>query len=117
MAQKKREKSRRTSRRRRAAKKPISRSKFIFRILERTAAAAAIIGCTALIISVQSSIAEKENELAEIKEQIAEYQAMNEDLSRILNSGDTDKYMEKLAREDYGYAYPDEFRFYDISRN
>lgn len=117
MAQKKREKSRRTSRRRRAVKKPISRSKFIFRILERTAAAAAIIGCTALIISVQSSIAEKENELAEIKEQIAEYQAMNEDLSRILNSGDTDKYMEKLAREDYGYAYPDEFRFYDISRN
>ncbi len=117
MAQNKKTKSRRSSKRRRASKKPVSRSKFIFRIFERTAAAAAIIGCTALIISIQSNIAEKKNELAEINEQISEYQAMSEDLSRILNSGDTDKYMEKLAREDYGYAYPDEFRFYDISRN
>ncbi len=117
MAQKKNQKNSRTSKKRRAAKKPVSRSKFIFRILERTAAAAAIIGCTALIISVQSSIAEKESELSEIQEQITEYQALNEDLSRILNSGDTDKYMEKLAIEDYGYAHPDEFRFYDISRN
>ena len=53
----------------------------------------------------------------EIKEQISEYEAANEDLTRILDSGDTDLYMEKLAREEYGYAYPDEFRFYDTSRN
>ena len=45
------------------------------------------------------------------------YEAENEDLERILNSGDIDSYMEKLAREDYGYAYPDEYRFYDTSRN
>ena len=46
-----------------------------------------------------------------------ELEAENEDLARILDSGDTDRYMEKLAREGYGYAYPDEFRFYDTSRN
>lgn len=91
--------------------------KFILRILQRTAIAAAIIGCTVLIISVQSNIAEKQAELQAIKEQIEAYEAENEDLARILNSGDTDRYMEKLAREDYGYAYPDEFRFYDTSRN
>lgn len=110
MAQKKTEKKRRT-------KKAVSRPKFIFRVIQRTAAAAAVIGCTVLIISVQSSIAEKNAELQTIKAQISEYEAKNEDLARILNSGDTDRYMEKLAREDYGYAYPDEFRFYDISRN
>ncbi|MGN0591642.1 MAG: septum formation initiator family protein [Ruminococcus sp.] len=93
------------------------KSKFVFRILLRGAVVAAIIGCTVLIITVQSDIAEKQNELLDINEQIREYEAENEDLTRILNSGDTDRYMEKLAREEYGYAYPDEFRFYDTSRN
>ncbi|MBQ8514917.1 MAG: septum formation initiator family protein [Ruminococcus sp.] len=91
--------------------------RLILRILQRAAIAAAIIGCTVLIISVQSNIAEKQAELQTIQEQIDAYEAENEDLTRILNSGDTDRYMEKLAREDYGYAYPDEFRFYDTSRN
>lgn len=76
-----------------------------------------MLGCTILIISIQSNIAEKNTELQELKAQIMEYEAKNEDLSRILESGDSDRYMEKLAREDYGYAYPDEFRFYDTSRN
>ena len=30
---------------------------------------------------------------------------------------DIDSYMERLAREEYNYAYPDEARFYDASRN
>ncbi len=93
------------------------KSRFLLRTLQRAAVVAAIIGCTVLVISVQSDIAEKKNELQDINEQIDAYEAENEDLARILNSGDTDRYMEKLAREDYGYAYPDEFRFYDTSRN
>lgn len=117
MARKKAEKKRNTVPKKRSVKKAVSRPKFIFRIIQRAAAAAAIIGCTVLIISVQSNIAEKNAELQTIKAQISEYEAKNEDLSRILNSGDTDRYMEKLAREEYGYAYPDEFRFYDTSRN
>lgn len=117
MTQGKKTKKRRTAAQKRAARKAASRPKFIFRILQRTAAAAAIIGCTVLIISVQSNIAEKNAELEDLKSQISEYEAKNEDLARILDSGDTDRYMEKLAREDYGYAYSDEFRFYDTSRN
>lgn len=116
MAQNKTKKHR-TPAQKRAARKAESRPKFIFRLLLRTAAVATVIGCTALIISIQSNIAEKEAELRVLNEQISEYQAKNEDLTRILNSGDTDRYMEKLAREEYGYAYPDEFRFYDTSRN
>ncbi len=117
VTQKKKKVKHKTAAQKRAARKAVSRPKFVFRIIQRTAAAAAIIGCTALIISVQSSIAEKNSELQLLKNQISEYEAKNEDLARILNSGDTDRYMEKLAREDYGYAYPDEFRFYDTSRN
>lgn len=116
VAKKSRSKSRKANAKKRAANKA-SQPKFIFRLLQRTAAVAAIIGCTVLIISVQSSIAEKKNELNELNEQIGEYEVANEDLARIIDSGDTDSYMEMLAREEYGYAYPDEFRFYDTSRN
>ncbi|MBQ8687954.1 MAG: septum formation initiator family protein [Ruminococcus sp.] len=122
MARKKKIRNQKAAPKKEAAKKTPKKaknkkSKLLFRILQRGAIAAAIIGCTVLIISVQSDIAEKQGELQDIKEQINAYEAENEDLARILNSGDTDRYMEKLAREDYGYAYPDEFRFYDTSRN
>ena len=118
MASRSKARKRSAAAKKRAARKERNKdSKFLFRMLQRTAAVAAIIGCTVVIVSVQSEIAEKNNELKEIQQQISEYQAATEDLTRILDSGDTDLYMEKLAREEYGYAYPDEFRFYDTSRN
>lgn len=93
------------------------RGKFLFKLLIRATIVLALIGCTASIISLQSNIAERKAELASLRSQAEAYEAENEDLERILNSGDIDAYMEKLAREDYGYAYPDEYRFYDTSRN
>lgn len=74
-------------------------------------------GCTISIVSNQSSIAEKKTELEQVQKQIDDLTADNEDLQRILESGDIDGYMERLAREEYNYAYPDEYRFYDTSRN
>ena len=87
------------------------------KLLIRITIVLALIGCTASIISLQSNIAERKTELDTLRSQAETYEAENEDLERILNSGDIDSYMEKLAREDYGYAYPDEYRFYDTSRN
>lgn len=92
-------------------------SRWIFRVISRTAVIAAIVGCTVSVVSTQSSIAEKKTELAQVQKQIDNLTAENEDLERILESGDIDSYMERLAREEYNYAYPDEFRFYDTSRN
>ena len=83
----------------------------------RAAVVAAIIGCTVTVVSIQSNIAQKQTELHQNQTQVENMQADNADLKRIIDSGDIDAYMEKLAREDYGYAYPDEFRFYDTSRN
>ena len=93
------------------------KNKFLFKLLIRITIVLALIGCTASIISLQSNIAERKTELDTLRSQAETYEAENEDLERILNSGDIDSYMEKLAREDYGYAYPDEYRFYDTSRN
>ncbi len=91
--------------------------RWLFRFISRTAVIAAIIGCTVSVVSVQSTIAEKETELSQIEKQIDNLTTENEDLRRILDSGDIDSYMEELAREEYNYAYPDEYRFYDTSRN
>ena len=93
------------------------KGKFLFKLLIRITIVLALIGCTASIISLQSNIAERKTELDTLRSQAETYEGENEDLERILNSGDIDSYMEKLAREDYGYAYPDEYRFYDTSRN
>lgn len=93
------------------------KNNWIFRFLSRAAIIAAIIGCTVSVVTLQSNIAEKKTELAQIQRQIDTLETENEDLERILASGDMDGYMEQLAREKYNYAYPDEFRFYDTSRN
>jgi len=98
-------------------KKEPRESHWFFRIITRTGIVAAIVGCTVSVISIQSNIAEKEMELAQIQKQIDNLTAENEDLEQILESGDMDSYMEQLAREEYNYAYPDEYRYYDTSRN
>lgn len=94
-----------------------SKPRWIYRLIGRTAVIVAIIGCTVSVVSIQSSIAEKKVELKQVQKQIDNLTADNEDLERILESGDIDGYMERLAREEYNYAYPDEYRFYDTSRN
>ena len=75
------------------------KSRWVFRIISRTAVILAIIGCTVSVVSIQSSIAEKKTELEQVQKQIDNLTADNEDLERILESGDIDGYMERLARE------------------
>ena len=85
--------------------------------LVKLAAGALIIGCAALIITTERDCAEKERELVAIQAKIDAYNAENMDLQRVLDSDDMSDYMEKVAVEERGYAYPDERRFYDTSRD
>ncbi|MCD7812061.1 MAG: hypothetical protein LUG91_09490 [Ruminococcus sp.] len=85
--------------------------------LVRIASVALVIGCAALIISTEKDCAEKEEQLVSIQEQIDAYEAENMELERVLESDDLSDYMEKIAIEERGYAYPDERRFYDTSRD
>ncbi len=93
------------------------RSKWVTKLIVRIAVVGVIIACAVSIISIQSNIAEKKVELEMLQGQIDNLEIENEDLSQILNSDDIESYMENIAREEYGYAYPDEYRFYDASRN
>ena len=80
-------------------------------------AAAFVIGCFVIIVRTYSDCAEKQKELDALNASIAEYTEENEELQRILDSDDLSGYMERSAVEDRGYAYPDEYRFYDTSRD
>ena len=56
-------------------------------------------------------------ELNSIVNKTEEVEAENVELQRILEDDDMNAYMKKLAIEDMNYAYPDERRYYDTSRN
>ncbi len=75
-----------------------------------------VLSCFAVIIVTNKDSAEKQKELDAINEKISAYELENADLQRILESDDLSPYMERNAIE-RGYAYPDERRFYDISRD
>lgn len=85
--------------------------------LVKLAAGALIIGCAALIITTEQDCSDKEQELVSIQAKIDSYEADNMELQRVLDSDDMSAYMEKVAVEERGYAYPDERRFYDTSRD
>ncbi|MBR1553848.1 MAG: hypothetical protein IJ644_00470 [Oscillospiraceae bacterium] len=88
-----------------------------FRILIGAALAMFAVFCTVSIISDQNSIVEKRKELAELEENIEILSAQNEELAELIASDDIGRYMEKLAVESGNYAYPDERRYYDTSRD
>lgn len=85
--------------------------------LVKLAAGALVVGCAVLIITTEKDCAEKEQELISIQAKIDSFEAENMELQRVLDSDDMSAYMEKVAIEERGYAYPDERRFYDTSRD
>ncbi len=98
-------------------KKTGARQPLLFRMLIGAALAMFAIFCTVSIITVQNSIVEKKKELARIDENIEVLSAQNEELAELIASDDIGRYMEKLAVESGNYAYPDERRYYDTSRD
>ena len=75
-----------------------------------------LLSMLAAYISNQMTIRSKQAELDALNEQIAQKEAENEELQRIL-SGDPDEVVEWIARDSYGYAAPNERIIVDISGN
>ena len=86
-------------------------------IVTKLIVAGFVVGCIISIITTQSTLKEKREELSEIQASIDEIKAENVEMERILESDDIDAYMEKQAIEELNYAYPNEQRFYDTSRD
>lgn len=105
-----------TKKNKRSRKTKPKRKGLFNRALFKLVGVSALIGCIAIIFTIQSDYNEKSEELATVKSQIDSLVIENEELERILESNDLSTYMERIALEE-GYAYPDERRFYDTSRN
>lgn len=87
------------------------------RLIVRVACVLFVLGCIVYTGYTMATVSEKHDELVQIQEKTVALEAENLELSRILDSEDTDAYMEKVAIETMNYAYPNERRFYDTSRN
>jgi len=86
-------------------------------MLFKLLAGAVIIGCAVLFVTTETDCINKEAELAALQAQIDAYNIENAELQRTLSSDDLSAYMERIALEEKDYAYPDERRFYDTSKD
>lgn len=76
-----------------------------------------IIACVISFVSTQATLMEKRQEAEELRASIEQAKVDQLELERFVKANDLEGYMEKAAIEDLNYAYPNERRFYDTSRN
>lgn len=80
--------------------------------------AAVVLASVYLLVSFvtgQMQVAEKQKELDAVNLKLEQQTVQNAELQRLMESGDEDAYVERIAREQLGYARPDERVFVDIS--
>ncbi len=69
----------------------------------------------ATLISLQVQVRAQENNVEDLKAQYQQQLDENEELKHLIEEGNESDYIEKIAREQYGYAKPDERVYYDSS--
>jgi cell division protein FtsB len=67
------------------------------------------------LIGMQLEVTAKRRRLTEILHSIAQQELVNDETRRILSNGTDKEYIERIARDQLGYAYPDEKIFIDRS--
>ncbi len=86
-------------------------------VVARLVAVILLIACIISFVSTQATLNEKRQELADLEEAIEQAKDERLELEKFVDADDLKGYMEKAAIEDLNYAYPNERRFYDTSRN
>ncbi|MBR3817700.1 MAG: septum formation initiator family protein [Clostridia bacterium] len=69
----------------------------------------------ATIFSLQMQVRAQENTRDDLEAQYNQQVEDNKELERLIEEGNESDYIEKIAREQYGYAKPDERVYYDSS--
>ena len=69
------------------------------------------------LVSLQIELADKRATLAKLEEQKQLLMISNEEKKELIEKSDQDEFVEKIAREYFGFAYPDEQIYIDISGN
>ncbi len=86
-------------------------------IVFRLVALILLIACVISFVSTQATLNQKRQEQADLESAIEEARDEYLELEKFVDTDDLEGYMEKAAIEDYNYAYPNERRYYDTSRN
>ena len=90
------------------------KKKVVVKTLVRVFFVLLLLSMLAAYISNQVTISSKRAELDTLNEQIAQQKTENEEMQRIL-SGDADQITERVARDSYNYAAPNERIFLDVT--
>lgn len=69
----------------------------------------------ATLISLQTKVRAQENAVAELSNQYQQQLEDNAALNAVIENGGEAEYIERIAREQYGYAKPEERVYYDSS--
>ena len=95
------------------AKKPKKKRNIIFGVLLGLFAAYAVV----TIISQQIQINQKQSELSELEDKILIQEVKNGEVEAVYNSDEdkNEEYIKKIARDQLGYAEPDERVFINIA--
>ena len=67
------------------------------------------------LVSLQIELSEKKEVLAKLEEQKQELMISNAEKKELIEKSDQDEFVEKIAREYFDFAYPDEQIYIDIS--
>lgn len=85
-------------------------------ILELAVIAAAVYVVVSLV-QLQVQIGEASRKCDEVSAAYENQQLENRELQRLLESGNEEEYIERVAREQLGFVKPDEKVFYDVAGN
>ncbi len=69
------------------------------------------------LIGMQVEVTSKRRQLLALQQNVAQQQRLNAETQRLLNGENDEEYIERVARDKLGYAYPDEKIFIDRSGN
>ncbi|MBQ3919274.1 MAG: septum formation initiator family protein [Oscillospiraceae bacterium] len=98
-------------------KKKRGRTSPLLVLIVTVAVSGLILSCGVAFIYDEVTVAKKQAELAELNAKIDELKAENMSYESILNDEDERSFMERIATERLGYAYPNERRFVDPNKN
>ena len=67
------------------------------------------------LVNLQIELSEKRETLSKLEEQKHQLMLSNEEKKQLIEKSDQDEFVEQIAREYFGFAYPDEQIYIDIS--
>jgi len=79
-----------------------------FRLILQAVFVIILVYLVASLVNLQVQKNRGDERLAVLKEQVREQELKNQELERLRDTEDKDEYIEKIARDELGMAYPEE---------